>query len=332
MRKMNTVLLLMMLLHFHCFCEDAPNSSPKIYPKYISNKAVGEIPEVKELFSTLRPLLENALDNFKKMPQTNAEQLLFAQNEKPKFQEWTNKHFNDLINIKKFLPQPNVDTLRYGRNLVLINAQKGIYVFLHLLNPHSSTPKHWHSQNGVDSLAFATTLSPGGVETKWKQEQTFKNGETGEEYVQLIDAYTTPIKVGELVTIPADYGSHQISNTTDQPLVLFEIYFEPQKMDHIDVPVLVMDSKTDHVIDTVSVTWLNELNLLTTATREDWPAITQPQAASAILANPKAKVFAIVNKETTFVPVSMRQKTISSSEKILKGPDNRYLLVIGSNP
>lgn len=291
----------------------------------VTHNQVRDIPEVKQLFSGLNTLLEDSLDNFGKMPETNEEQHLFAQNEMGRFQAWTNQHFTDLLKMKSLLPQPD-STKRYGRNLVFENTPKGIYVFLHMLQPRSATPKHWHSQNEVDSLAFATTITSGGVETKWKQEKVVVDPHTSQEYVQLIDEEANTIPMGRLGAIPGDYGSHQISNQSDEPLMLFEIYFEPKPMDHIDVPVAVMGSLTDHIVDTVSVTWLNERNLKTTASRENWPEVAQKKAEGLVLAK-DSKVFTIIEGETVFVPLSLRQQVLVGNTKVLQGPNNRLLII-----
>jgi hypothetical protein len=293
---------------------------------HFSNKNVAEIAEIQQLFGSLKVLLEDKLESFGKMPETHQEQHLFTSTILTDLQVWTNQHHSDLLDAKKFLPLPDTTHLRYGRNLVLVVPEKGLYVFLHLLNPHQATPKHWHSQNGLSSLAFATALNEGAYETKWREETPAF--QSGEPFIQLQKEYETPLVIGELTAIPGDYGAHIVSNSTDEHILLFEVYFEPEKMSELDVPIAVLGSPIDHFIDTIPVTWLNEHNLMTTAILETWPRLSKAEFLQLSFNQSDFKVFTVKNSETLYVPKAMWPEMIEAANFILQGPENRFLLVL----
>lgn len=293
----------------------------------LTAKKAFEIPEVIDLFSSLGVLLEEALDKFGAMPVTVEEQNQFAIGEFEELQRWTNLHLTQMLALEPILPVGDPTHQRYSRNLVWAEKEKGIYVFLHVLFSGKATPKHWHSQNGVNALAFAACLGEGVVETKWEQETIVLDSTTGIYQVQLENAKRYPLKPGILEAIAGDYGAHQISNISDKPLMLFEIYYEPQKLISLDTPTPHIGSKVDHILDIIPTPWLTDDNLYYTAVREKWLIVDFKEGSQGILENATAKTFTIVDGETVFVPKKALSRVIEGATLIYAGPDERFLIL-----
>jgi len=147
----------------------------------------------------------------------------------------------------------------------------GVAVLNHRVAAGDATPIHNHRYTDSDgehvTVALETTMHDGVEEEYFVR--TSQRTEGNDRIVTLQSKGKRTINKGKLEkVITADTQWHQVSNTTDQNITLFEVYFG--MLGKIEMPVPIKGTRNEYVVTTRSINELVSGNLRSISRKQGW--------------------------------------------------------------